>query len=433
MKKALLMMTTFCLLSGSYSVTALAEEEYIAVQESSADAESVPAVGISDTYRPYADAKYDLTYEVRYYQNGTQSIPRVVITGCKNYKSKDDLGALVIPAQINNIPVYRIDDYAFHECKGFTGRLTLPEGVAEIGESAFSGCSGFTGILRLPQSLKKIEPGAFYDCKGLQGDLTIPSGVEKIGKCAFLQCESLSKHIYVKGNPTIDNQEDPNVVSAFERANTKKSEITIHAVKGSFAESYARENGYLYSDNMFSTTVVFDDIKATDWWLDAVQYVYDNEIMSGMGNSFRPAEPLTREQFVQVLYSNEGKPAVDSTNPFTDVKQDWYTNAVLWANKSGVAAGVGNGIFGVGFNITREQLVQMLYQYAKLKGFDMTATKDKYTSFADAGKVSDWARDAVDWAVTQGVITGKGGNLFDPQGNATRAECATMIRKLLSK
>ena len=186
---------------------------------------------------------------------------------------------------------------------------------------------------------------------------------------------------------------------------------------------------------------VFDDIKSTDWWHDAVQYAYDNNIMSGMGTSFKPTGKLTREQFVQVLYNNSGTPAVDDvTNKFSDVKSgQWYTNAVLWANANKIANGNANGTFGVGKNITREALAQMLYQYASLNNYDLTTTAGTINQFADGAKVSSWASEALDWAVTQGIMSGKGSGSdlsayrLDPQGTATRAECASMMMKLLQK
>lgn len=184
---------------------------------------------------------------------------------------------------------------------------------------------------------------------------------------------------------------------------------------------------------------VFDDIKKTDWWYPYVQYAYDNSIMAGMGASFKPNGKLTREQFVQVLYSNSGKPKANIENGFSDVKNDWYTDAVLWANEKGVAAGKGNGIFGVGQEITRQELATMLYKYASLNDYDLTAETNVSERFVDSAEISDWAKTALDWAVTQEIMSGKGGvgdsstYKLDPRGTATRAECATMMMKLLTK
>jgi len=188
-------------------------------------------------------------------------------------------------------------------------------------------------------------------------------------------------------------------------------------------------------------TEVFTDVKAGAWYVKAVQYVYDREIMIGKGEKFDPNTVITREEFAQVLYSHMGKPAVSGTNTFPDVKANaWYYKAVLWAKNSQIVAGYGNGKFGVGDPITREQMALMLYKYAKLRGFDISVTSGATNGYPDTSKISSWAKTAMDWAVTQGIITGKGQSgapkselRLDPIGGATRAECATMMMKLLQK
>ena len=185
---------------------------------------------------------------------------------------------------------------------------------------------------------------------------------------------------------------------------------------------------------------IFDDVNDEQWWYNAVQYVHENNIMAGAGDSFRPTDPVTREQFVQVLYNHKGKTAVTMENKFPDVDvSQWYKSSVLWANENGIASGNGDGSFGVGQNITREALALMLYKYAKMNGFDMTAKESAIEGFADTANVSSWAQDALNWAVTQGIMSGKGEKgasksmtRLDPQGNATRAECASMMKKLLT-
>ena len=162
--------------------------------------------------------------------------------------------------------------------------------------------------------------------------------------------------------------------------------------------------------------------------------------MNGKGDYFDPQGNLTREQFAQVLYNHSGAPAVgQAANPFSDVKKSgWYYQAVLWAYQNGVASGRG-ATFGVGDNITRQELARMLYNYAKLKGYDLTMEEGVIESYVDYGQVAVWGREGFDWAVSQGVITGKGtpGDVanyrLDPNGLATRAECAMMMMRLLQK
>ncbi len=183
-------------------------------------------------------------------------------------------------------------------------------------------------------------------------------------------------------------------------------------------------------------TDVFDDVKSTDWFVKPVQYVYDHGIMAGTngGKSFSPNGKLTREQFTQVLYAYEGKPDVTNMSGFSDVDANaWYAKSVYWAKEKGITGGKPDGTFGVNENISRQDLAVMLYTYAKIKNYDLTKNDTALDNFDDKGKVSNYAKDAMKWAVTQGVISGKGNGKVDPIGNATRAECATMIMKLIEK
>ena len=183
-------------------------------------------------------------------------------------------------------------------------------------------------------------------------------------------------------------------------------------------------------------TEIFDDVKEGSWYVNAVQYVYDNNIMGGKGASFQPNARISREEFVRVLFNHAGTPATSIENPYADVKAGaWYEKAVLWAKEKDIANGKikdGKSVFGVGANITREEMALMFYKYAKLNGYTLTKDDHAIDGFSDANLVSTWAKDAMNWAVTNGVMSGKAGNL-DPRGNATRAECASMFKNMIEK
>ena len=143
---------------------------------------------------------------------------------------------------------------------------------------------------------------------------------------------------------------------------------------------------------------------------------------------------LPVKQFTQVLYAYEGKPSVKQTSGFSDVDSNaWYAKSVYWAKEKGITGGKPNGTFGVGQAIQRQAVAVMLYTYAKIKNYNLTKNDNALDNFDDKGKVSNYAKDAMKWAVTQGVMSGKGNGKVDPVGNATRAECATMIMKLIEK
>ncbi len=190
-------------------------------------------------------------------------------------------------------------------------------------------------------------------------------------------------------------------------------------------------NVFVPNPNSNNVVDLFSDVNTGDWFVQYVQYAHDKGIMKGVGNyRFAPNENLTRAQVAQILYAQAGSPAVSGDVKFTDVpKGSWYYNAVLWASENGIVNGYANGMFRPDSNITREQLARMLYAHA-----DTPAVSGDLSGFADGDKVSGWAKDAVTWATASHVINGKyvnGKLCIDPQGNATRAEAATMMKNYL--
>ena len=181
-----------------------------------------------------------------------------------------------------------------------------------------------------------------------------------------------------------------------------------------------------------TTKLNFTDVKETDWFFKGVEYVVDKGVMSGVSeNEFAPSGKLTRAMLVQMLYNMESRPACGAENAFMDVPVgQWYTDAVIWANDAKIVSGMGEGLFAPNMEITREQMVAMLYNYAKYRGYDVTASAD-LSAFADNASVSTWAQPAMQWAVAEGYISGMGDNQLAPQGTATRAEIASVIMRFM--
>lgn len=175
----------------------------------------------------------------------------------------------------------------------------------------------------------------------------------------------------------------------------------------------------------------FTDVKTTDWYHGAVDYVSQRGLMGSVGNNrFDPNGTMTRAMLVTVLYRLSGSPAVTGKNPYTDVKNEqWYTDAVIWANENGVVGGYGNGLFGTNDSVTREQIATIMCRYAKQQGVDVSKT-GSLAHFTDGAKVSSWAADAMRWANGIGLVTGRTTTTLVPQGTATRAEVATMLMRL---
>ncbi len=177
----------------------------------------------------------------------------------------------------------------------------------------------------------------------------------------------------------------------------------------------------------------FTDVPGEDNWAHAgIDYCVANGLMSGIGNNlFGPKLTTTRAQIVQILYNLEGEPKVSGTTPFTDLTQDWYQDAVLWAYQTGVVAGTSSTTFEPDRPVTREQIAVILMEYVtRVLKLERTWTPADLSAFPDADSVSDWAKDAMADAVGLGLISGasNGGQTYlEPQGSATREQVATIL------
>ena len=174
----------------------------------------------------------------------------------------------------------------------------------------------------------------------------------------------------------------------------------------------------------------FVDVAEGDWFYDAVVYAYQNELMDGVGgNRFAPNSETTRAQLVTILYRLEGQPAVSGDLPFTDVETGiWYTDAILWAAQNNIVNGVSDTEFAPGDDLTRQQLVTILYRYAESKGYDVSASAD-LSGYPDADQVQDYAQPAMAWAVAENIIQGMEDGTLKPAGNASRAQIATILMR----
>ena len=177
----------------------------------------------------------------------------------------------------------------------------------------------------------------------------------------------------------------------------------------------------------------FTDVPGEDNWAHAgIDYCVANGLMSGIGNDlFGPKLTTTRAQIVQILYNLEGEPKVSGKTPFTDLTQDWYQDAILWAYQTGVVAGTSSTTFEPDLPVTREQIAVILMEYVtRVLKLERTWTPADLSAFPDAGSVSDWAKDALADAVGLGLISGasNGGQTYlEPQGSATREQVATIL------
>ena len=180
----------------------------------------------------------------------------------------------------------------------------------------------------------------------------------------------------------------------------------------------------------------FTDVSGSDWFIDAVIYVYNNGLMNGTCADpiqFSSDLNVTRGMVVTALYRHANSPSIDGqASPFGDVAEsEYYTAAVTWAAANGIVKGYGGGNFGPDDNVTREQLATILNNYTGFAGINLRETR-QIVIFNDDNDIADYAKESVARLVRANVITGKPGNIFDPQGLATRAEFAAMLQRMLA-
>lgn len=263
----------------------------------------------------------------------------------------------------------------------------------------------------IPDGVVKIRDFAFmYENEGLDKteSVVVPDSVTEIGYGCFTECKSL----------------------------------TVYGSEGSYIQQYAKENNVPFkvgtpggqtpdsdapSDPTYPGTP-FTDI-SSHWGRESIKWAYEKALFSGVSDTrFGPEQTMTRGMLVTVLHRLAGKPEAAEKSGFSDVADGaYYEAAVNWAAETGISGGTGNGKFSPKTNITREQLASMLYRYAKLN--ETVSGGGGLSEFTDANKISSYAKEAVAWAVGEGIMSGKGGGRLDPQGRATRGEVAAVLQR----
>ena len=201
-----------------------------------------------------------------------------------------------------------------------------------------------------------------------------------------------------------------------------------------FAFSHASDYAIVIdTDSHELVELPFTDVPEGAWYEDAAAYVYKHGLMAGTSaTTFAPEVTTSRAMIATILWRMAGSPVVNYAMNYTDVAQgQWCSEAIRWATSEGVVTGYGNGLFGTNDPITREQLATMLWRYAQTEGYDVSIGEDtNILSYADAFDVSEYAVSALQWACGAGIISGTGdGSTLTPQGEATRAQAATVLMR----
>ena len=179
----------------------------------------------------------------------------------------------------------------------------------------------------------------------------------------------------------------------------------------------------------------FTDVLKDDRFYNEVMFVWQNGLMDGTGAfTFSPDAPITRAQTALIFFRLAGSPEVEGDSPFTDVENSpataWYYDAALWAHQKGIVAGYADHTWHPADPVSLEQLAVMFRNYANYRGYDLTA-EDDLSGYADAGEVTEWAKESVRWAADRGMMNGGSSAVLNPAGIVTRARAAFMLCRFI--
>ena len=178
---------------------------------------------------------------------------------------------------------------------------------------------------------------------------------------------------------------------------------------------------------------LFSDVPSGCWYEEAVAWAVEHQMTSGVGDGkFGPNVSVTRAQVVQMLWKHQNSPAASEDAPFSDVPNGkWYSAAVAWAAEKKIVAGLTDGTFRPNKDISREELVTILYSYARYLDSTVTAPNLDLSGYEDADSIASYAKAAMRWAVANGIVSGTSPTKLSPKAGATRAQLVQMLYRFL--
>lgn len=391
------------------------------------------------------------------------------------YESENLKGDIVIPEYIEGKPVSRLYYENFPDAGGthvfclngnpemisvvFPATLQEIEGVYLTG-AWFGGCSKLEQIIFQGDGPEEIPPYFFRGAPELKR-VKLPRNIAKLDgtfvsvsyydrntaactSIASLELDSGNKNFVMDEQGILYNHDKTKVVTAIQGAAERKTvtlpetvtEIADYAFAGNTqleavygGAARVVENGYGYTFYKCNSLNPFQDTYGL-WAEEQVKWAYQGGILKGTELlRFSPNTTLERGMVCTALHRLEKTPATGFDSPFPDViDYAWYGKGVIWAAKNGLVMGHKDGLFRPTDPVTREQLGAILYRYAQFKS--IAGTMGKLDSFTDAGKTSAYALSAMKWAVGSGLLRGRDDGTLDPQGYATRAEAAVILKRL---
>lgn len=324
------------------------------------------------------------------------------------------LHATVLPEDAGNKKISFISDNTSVVTVDNDGRLLAAgQGTARVTVTTEQG--GFKDTVLITVSEGKPVSGLRLD----RSNATLDKGDSFVIQPTVLPEDAENKNLSLKsGVPAVATVDSTGRVTAVEEGSTV---ITVTTQDGGYTATV------LVVVKQDTGATPFKDIQ-NHWARKEIEWVYERGLFNGItADTFAPQAYMTRAMLATVLYRFAGSPEVSGDLIFSDVRGDvYYSQAVIWAADLGVINGVGEGRFEPHSNVTREQMVAMLYRYAKSQG--ETEGFSSIDAFKDSELVESWAREAMEWAVGNEIIIGTG-DYINPQGKSTRAEVATVLKR----
>lgn len=407
------------------------------------------------------------------------------------YESENLQGDIVIPAYIDNKPVSRLyyrdpptSDEIHYFCLADNPEMTsvtFPETIERFGVSKylwmmedqsggmFHGCNKLKEIIFTGDGPEKFPPYFFGGTSSLK-HVKLPKNValldesfsickwlawpDRLASLETLELDPENKNFVMDEQGILYTADMTTVITAVQGAASRKT-VTLPRSVGIITRDAFLGNNQLerifggadwirgfdasfYPGGQSPLLNPFQDTYY-HWSESAVKWAFDKGVMNGRwSRTFSPDTMVDRGMACTVLYrfagletdKDEDNGNVGGANPFPDVPRDaYYGPAVAWAAGEDIVQGCDDGLFHPADSVTREQLAAILYRYASPLG-EQNGPGPELGSFEDAGDVSEYAQEAIAWAVSAGLMQGKGDNRLDPQGLATRAEMAAMMQRL---
>lgn len=312
-----------------------------------------------------------------------------------------------------------------------SGYYTL--GVSAVGSNntsiAVSG-SGNSWSFKVPDNVVSVTVTPNFGVGGGQvsinvnnatnGSATVSSGTNNVTQGSTITVYTVPRAGYRATGVSVYFNNGTSVNATNTGTNTWVFTVPAGATTATVTPSFTVETG-----------LPFTDVGSNDFYLQYVNFVYKHGMMEGFGNkyTFNGNGNVTRAQIVLILYRLSGSPSVSGVTKFSDVPANqWYSAAVAWASNNNIVNGRSNSIFDPGTAVTRQELAAILYRYNNYRGLS-NGNLSNLSQFTDRGYVQSYAKEAMQWAVGNGIISGTTNTTLSPNGTAIRYQAAAMLTR----